>query len=86
MNKKQKECLYKYAQQLERMESEFSFIMEEIEEMRSEEETKLDNLPDSLRESSKGEEIEAAIERLDDVLSALEDKEFSEAADLLNEF
>ena len=47
---------------------------------------KYDNLPESLQESSRGEDIQEAIERLEDVLSYLEDHEYSDAADLLSEF
>lgn len=86
MNQKQRKSLNKCAQQLERITDEVSSIVNTIEDIRDEEECKLDNLPDSLRESSKGEEIEDAVEQLDEVLSLLEDGLYSDAADILLEF
>ena len=86
MNKNQRKLLNECAKRLGRLECELSSIVSDIEDVKNEEECKLDNMPDSLRESSRGEEMEEAIERLDDVLSLLEEYEYSDAADLLNEF
>lgn len=86
MNKNQRNELNRCAEQLERLESELSSVIETIEDIKSEEEGKLDNLPDSLRESSRGEEIEECVERLDEILSLLEEHELADAIDLLNEF
>lgn len=86
MNKNQRRLLNECAKRLGRLECELSSIVSDIEDVKNEEECKLDNMPDSLRESSRGEEMEEAIERLDDILSLLEEHEYSDAADLLNEF
>lgn len=86
MNKEQRKSLNKYAEQLGRIVDDVASIYSCIEEVKSEEESKLDNLPDSLRYSYKGEEIEEGIERLDEVLDLLDDCAYSDAADLLSEF
>ena len=86
MNKNQRKVLNKCAEQLEQMESKISSIVELIEGIRDDEECKLDNLPESLRDSSKGEEIEECIEQLDEILSLLEDREYENAINLLSEF
>lgn len=86
MNKNQRKVLNKCAEQLEQMQSEISSIVELIEGIRDDEESKLDNLPDSLRDSSKGEEIEECIEQLDEILSLIDEREYDDAIDLLNEF
>ena len=86
MNKNQRRLLNECAKRLGRLECELSSIVSDIEDVKNEEECKLDNMPDSLRESSRGEEMEEAVERLDDILSLLEEHEYSDAADLLNEF
>ena len=86
MNKEQKKSLNKYAEQLERIVDDIASIYSSVEEVKSEEESKLDNLPDSLRYSEKGEEIEEGIEQLDEVLELLNDCAYSDASDLLSEF
>lgn len=86
MNKDQRKSLNKYAKQLERIVDELSDIYSAVEEVKGEEEDKLDNLPDSLRESQKGQDIDEGIERLDEVLELMDDCAYSDAADLLNKF
>ena len=86
MNKEQKKSLNKYAEQLERIVDDIASIYSSVEEVKSEEESKLDNLPDSLRYSEKGEEFEEGIERLEEVLELLNDCAYSDASDLLSEF
>ena len=86
MNKEQRKSLNKCAEQLGRIVDDLASIHSRVEEVKSEEESKLDNLPDSFRYSDKGEEIEEGIERLDEVLDLLDDCAYSDAADLLSEF
>lgn len=85
MNKNQRKSLNECAQQLWRITDELSSIYSKVEDVKNEEENKLDNLPDSFYES-KGEEIEEDIERLEEILDLLDDNAYSDAADLLNEF
>ena len=86
MNKEQRKSLNKCAEQLGRIVDDLASIHSRVEEVKSEEESKLDNLPDSFRYSDKGEESEEGIERLDEVLDLLDDCAYSDAADLLSEF
>lgn len=46
-----------------------------IEEVRDEEQEKLDNMPESLQMSSRYDEMEAGIDSLEDIISSLEDAE-----------
>ena len=85
MNKNQRKSLNECAQQLWRITDELSSIYSKVEDVKNDEENKLDNLPDSFYES-KGEEMEEDIERLEEVLDLLDDNAYSDAADLLNEF
>ena len=86
MNKKHRASLNECAVRLVRITDELSSVVSVVEEVKSDEESKLDNLPDSFRYSEKGEEIEEGVERLDEVLDLLSDGLYSDAADLLNEF
>lgn len=45
----------------------------EIEQMKEEEEEKLDRLPSQLRDSSKGEQLDESISKLSDVLDRIDD-------------
>lgn len=66
-------------------------IRDDLDAIKSEEEDARDNLPDSLRESEKGEAMDEAIDHLstaidaiDAVLDALDLDQLDEAADALN--
>ena len=43
-----------------------------LEEIKSDEEAKLDNMPDGLRDSCKGEELEEIISKLDEAYTSLD--------------
>ena len=86
MNKDQRKLLNGCAKRLVQLNDDLSSIVSDIEDVKNEEECKLDNMPDSLRESSRGEEMEEAVERLDEILSLLDEHEYDNAVDLLNEF
>lgn len=66
MNKEQRARLGKIVEQLYDLQSQ-------IEEVKDDEESKYDNLPESLQESDKGESFLEAIDSLDDALSYLSD-------------
>ena len=61
---------------LEKMET----LKEEIDEIRSTEEEKLDNMPESLRDSTKGDEMQEGIDVLESAYNSMD-----EACDSLNE-
>lgn len=86
MNQKQRGILLKCAQQLEQIECEVSNIVVTIEDVKSSEEDKLNNLPDSLRYSQMGESIEEGVDKLDEILEYIDNREFSDAASLLEDF
>ena len=86
MNKNQRKLLNGCAKRLVQLNDDLSSIISGIEDVKNEEECKLDNMPDSLRYSSRGEEMEESIERLDEILSLLDEHEYDNAVDLLNEF
>ena len=86
MNKDQRKLLNGCAKRLVQLNDDLSSIVSDIEDVKNEEECKLDNMPDSLRGSSRGEEMEESIERLDEILSLLDEHEYDNAVDLLNEF
>jgi GTP1/Obg family GTP-binding protein len=73
MNAKQRKELQGYADSLDEIKCA-------IEEMQETEQDKLDNMPESLQESERGEVMQAAIDNLESAASSLE-----EAIDYLNE-
>ena len=73
MNAKQRRELQGYADSLEEIKSA-------IETMQEDEECKLDNMPEGLQESERGEAMQEAIDTLEGAVQSLE-----EAIDYINE-
>lgn len=73
MNAKQRKTLQGYAESLDEIRSNIETMMEE-------EQSKLDNMPEGLQESERGEAMQEAIDNLESATSSLE-----EAIDYLNE-
>lgn len=73
MNKQNRKMIEGYICQLEDLKGN-------IEAMKDEEEEKLDNMPDGLQESERGEAIQDAIDNLDSASDSIGD-----AIDYLNE-
>jgi len=59
--------------EISRLNTEITRIIEELEEVKDQEETYFDNIPENLQGGQRYEESEEAITALDDVLSSLED-------------
>lgn len=57
---------------IEKVENQIADLVAELEEIISEEQGALDNLPDSLQQADKGQAMEEAIGSLDDAKSDLE--------------
>lgn len=73
MNAKQRKELQGYAYSLDEIKSNIETMMED-------EQSKLDNMPEGLQESERGEAMQEAIDNLESASSSLED-----AIDYLNE-
>lgn len=73
MNAKQRKELQGYAYGLDEIKSNIETMMED-------EQSKLDNMPEGLQESERGEAMQEAIDNLESASSSLED-----AIDYLNE-
>lgn len=72
MNNQQRKSLKSLFNDLGKAIDLISGIRSDIEDIKYEEEDKFENLPDSLRYSSKGESLENSIQALDDILNMLE--------------
>lgn len=72
MNNQQRKSLKPLFNDLGKAIDLISGIRSDIEDIKYEEEDKFENLPDSLRYSSKGESLENSIQALDDILNMLE--------------
>lgn len=66
MNAKQRKELQGYVESLDEIKSNIETMMEE-------EQSKLDNMPESLQESERGEAMSEAIENLESASSSLEE-------------
>lgn len=70
----------KQRREIEKLVESLDEIKCAIEEMQETEQDKLDNMPESLQESERGDAMQAAIDNLESASSSLE-----EAIDYLNE-
>jgi hypothetical protein len=85
MNKDRRKALADVAGQIEDMIANVSAIREMLEGVRDEEQEYYDNMPESLQGGEKGENSQAAIDAMENVLSELENVEsadFSGLSDL----
>lgn len=59
--------------EIKRIISELEDLKSRIEDVKSEEEDAYDNLPDSIRDSDRGETMQSAIDSMDDALTSIDD-------------
>lgn len=65
------------ATQIDKLKGELGNFRAEIETIKDEEQTALDNMPESFADSERGELAQAAVDHLSEVDSALDDIESS---------
>lgn len=73
MNAKQRKSIEKFVEKIDEVKTDLEYMQEEEQE-------KLDNMPEGLQESERGEAMQEAIENLEAAVGSLE-----EAIDYLNE-
>ena len=72
MNAKRRKALRAIITKLEELENLKSEIQEQLEEIMDEEQEALDNMPYSLQESERGQQMQEYIDTMDSVLSDLD--------------
>lgn len=72
MNKIRRKALANIINKLEELENLKSEIQEMLEEIKDEEQEALDNMPYSLQESERGQQMQEYIDTMDSVLSDLD--------------
>ena len=85
MNKARRKELAQIVAKLEELEALHLEIKEELEAVRDEEQEALDNLPESLQESERGEQMQEYIDAMESALDDLEQLDIEEIRDLLND-
>lgn len=88
MNAEQRKRLTSLIYEIDEHRAKLEELASQIEEIKDEEEEKYDNLPDSLRDSEKGDAIQEAVDALDNALMSLAeayDSSLYECIDYLNE-
>lgn len=83
MNKERRRRLAKVEEAISQMEELREFALEELQDILAEEEEAYENLPDSFKESEKGEEMQMGIETMSDAVQGLEDFEPVDLSELL---
>lgn len=85
MNAMRRKRLYAARARLEDLSNGVRYICEELREIRDDEQDAYDNLPESLQESSKGETMQEAIDKLEEILDDLEDIDLEQYLDEIEE-
>ena len=85
MNAMRRKRLYAARARLEDLSNGLRYICEELREVRDDEQDAYDNLPDSIQESSKGETMQEAIDKLEEILDELEDIDLEKHLDEIEE-
>ena len=73
MNKQRRKELADILAKLEELENLRSEIKERLETVRAEEEEALDNLPESLQDSERGQQMQEYIDTLDEAIDNLDE-------------
>lgn len=85
MNKARRKELAQIVAKLEELEALHMEIKKELEAVRDDEQEALDNLPESLQESERGEQMQEYIDAMESALDDLEQLDIKEIRDLLND-
>jgi flagellar biosynthesis chaperone FliJ len=73
MNKTRRKAIVAIREQLERINDTVNTLMEQISEIKEEEQDYFDNMPESLQSSPKGEATESVISCLESAIDHLDD-------------
>jgi hypothetical protein len=83
MNKERRKRLAKVEEAISQMEDLKEFALDELSDVLAEEEEAYENLPDSIKESERGEEMQMGIETMTEAVQGLEDFEPVDLSELL---
>jgi hypothetical protein len=83
MNKERSKRLAKVEEAISQMTDLKEFALDELSDVLAEEEEAYENLPDSFKESEKGEEMQMGIETMQEAVQGLEDFEPVDLSELL---
>lgn len=85
MNAKRRKALAAVITQLETLDSLRQEILERLEEVKGEEEDALGNMPESLQESERGQQMQEYIDSMENAITELEYIDLEGMLDLLRE-
>ena len=71
MNKVRREALKKLIKKIEGIQEDIEAVVGELENLRDEEDEYIDNMPDGIRESERGERAEEARDNMDGAVDEL---------------
>lgn len=85
MNNQRRKTLLVISNRLEELREIIGAIQDGIETVRDEEQDALDSLPEGLQGTARGEEMEANVESLSDVIDSLEEIDIDGMIEKINE-
>ncbi len=81
MNKVRREALEKLIEKIEEIQGDIEAVAEALENLRDEEDEYIDNMPDGIRESERGERAEEARDNMDGAIDELAAIDFENILD-----
>lgn len=85
MNKQRRKDIDSIIERLHEIKSTFEDVLTDVEGVRDEEQESYDNMPEGLQQTERGEIAQEAIDKLDEVYSALEDLDLDDLIGMLEE-
>lgn len=85
MNKQRRKEIDKLRERIQVLGGQVADLRGDVESIRDEEQEVLDNMPENFQEGEWGEQVQAAIDALDEVASGLEEFDFEELDGKLEE-
>lgn len=85
MNKARRKDLARIVAKLELLDTVREDLMADLESIRDEEQEALDNLPESLQESERGEQMQEYIDTMEEILDDLEQLDIEDMVDRIQE-
>ena len=85
MNKQRRESIQKIADKLEEVKKQVDELLQGLEDIKSDEQDYLDNIPENLEGSERYTIAEEAIDRLDNAIDELNSTDFESAIEYLQQ-
>lgn len=85
MNAMRRKRLWEIRARIADIKEGLQTVKDDIEQIRDEEQDAFDSMPEALQESSRGEDMQTALEKLAEAIDSLDDLDLEEIMDTIEE-